>query len=288
MFKMRINLKFFLKKQLQIMKYTILFLFLGIYSVFAESYAQQTIISMNIRNGSIYDIVSEIERQTEFLFFYKNSDIDNDLKVTVQAKNKTVPEILTEVTKGTDLAYSVNNKHILIAKRENLESQQNTKRITGIVIDAQGEPVIGASIVEKGTTNGIITDVEGNFTLTVRENAVLQVSYIGYVTQEVTVGNQSTLRIALRENLQTLDEVVVVGYGTQKKLTLTGAVVAIKDEEIVTTKTTNIQNALTGKIAGVKNIQADGEPGRVWYKYDVGLNYFLYICIKNPLKWKHK
>jgi TonB-linked SusC/RagA family outer membrane protein len=259
MLKIRINHSFYLKKQFQIMKYTILFLFLGIISVSAESYAQQTTISMNIRNGSIYDIVSEIEKQTEFLFFYKNSDIDNDMKVTVQVKDKTVPEILTEITKGTDLAYSVNNKHILIAKRENLDSQQ-IRKIIGIVTDANGEPVIGANISEKGTRNGTASDSEGKFSLQVNPDAVLVISYLGYKTQEVAGGN-SPLSITLFEDYTALDEAVVVGYGTQKKRDLTGAVSSIKlaDESVGTYST--ISHALAGKAAGLQVTQNSAQVG---------------------------
>ncbi|MDR3260439.1 MAG: carboxypeptidase-like regulatory domain-containing protein, partial [Tannerella sp.] len=163
------------------MKCVILFMLLGIISVSAEGYAQSTTLSMNIRNGSVYDVMSEIEKQTEFMFFYKSSDIDNDLRVTVQARNKTISEILNVVTNGTDLAYSVNNKYILLAKRIDLIAQQI--RITGIVTDTNGEPVIGANVVVKGTTNGTVTDADGKFSLTVSDNAILQISFIGYISQ---------------------------------------------------------------------------------------------------------
>jgi TonB-linked SusC/RagA family outer membrane protein len=266
MLKIRFKPHFLSKKQFQVMKYTILFLFLGIFSVSAESYAQKATVSMNIRNGSIYDVVSEIEKQTEFLFFYKNSDIDNDIKVTVRAENKTVPEVLTEATKGTGLAYTVNNKHILIAKKSNLESQQTGqtgKHITGTVTDAAGEPIIGASITIKGTTNGNVTDFDGKFTLEVPDNAVLQVSYIGYITQDVPVGNQTNLNITLLENNQELEEVVVIGFGTQKKVNLVGAVAAVKvGETLASRSVSNVSSGLQGLLPGLAVSQNSGMAGK--------------------------
>jgi TonB-linked SusC/RagA family outer membrane protein len=138
---------------------------------------------------------------------------------------------------------------------------QGGRTVGGSVVDTNGEPVIGANIVEKGTTNGNITDVDGKFSLTVSDNAVLQISFIGYITQEIAVKNQTSLRITLAEDTRALEEVVVVGYGTQKKVTLTGAVAAVGSKEISTTKTGNLQNAISGKLAGVKNIQKTSEPG---------------------------
>ena len=135
------------------------------------------------------------------------------------------------------------------------------KRITGTVNDAGGEPIIGANVVEKGTTNGIITDVNGSFTLTVRENASLQVSYIGYIAQDVTVGNQTSIKITLKEDLQTLDEVVVVGYGIQRKSDLTGSIAKVTAEDFQNTPVTGVEMALQGRAAGVMIMSQSGAPG---------------------------
>jgi hypothetical protein len=139
--------------------------------------------------------------------------------------------------------------------------QAGKRQISGTVVDETGEPVIGANVVEKGTANGIITDVDGHFSLSVSGGAVLQVSYIGYITQEVTVGNQSTLQIALREDLQALEEVVVVGYGTQKKINLTGSVVSVGEAELTKRPAPSVQNLLQGKVAGLQINQSGGTPG---------------------------
>ncbi|MDR2919767.1 MAG: TonB-dependent receptor [Tannerella sp.] len=138
---------------------------------------------------------------------------------------------------------------------------QSTRRITGQVIDDRKEPVIGANILEKGTTNGTITDVDGNFSLTVSSGAVLYVSFIGYLPQEIPVGNQSNLQILLREDTKALDEVVVVAYGTQKARSVTGAMSKMNTEELADMPVANIGQKLQGKFSGVQIYQANGEPG---------------------------
>ncbi|MCD7925085.1 MAG: TonB-dependent receptor, partial [Bacteroides sp.] len=144
------------------------------------------------------------------------------------------------------------------------------KSVTGTVTDPNGEAIIGASVLVKGSTNGTITDFEGNFTLqNVNDNAVLQISYIGYVTQDIPVKGKNAVRVILKEDTETLDEVVVVGYGTQKKVTLTGAVSAVKSDDIIATKNENAQNMLTGKVAGLRVVQKSAEPGAFNNNFDI-------------------
>ncbi|MDR1602896.1 MAG: TonB-dependent receptor [Tannerella sp.] len=140
--------------------------------------------------------------------------------------------------------------------------QQNRIRLTGTVVDEKGESVIGANVVEKGAANGTVTDVDGNFSLNVADNAVLQVSFIGYITQEIPVANQTVLRITLAEDNQALDEVVVVGYGTQKKENLVGAVSAIQGAEIAAANAFDVTNAISGRLPGATVMQGSGEPGK--------------------------
>lgn len=143
----------------------------------------------------------------------------------------------------------------------NLYSQETKIEVSGSVKDVQGISIIGANIVEKGTTNGVSTDLDGNFSIKVSPKAILVISYVGFESMEVVVGNKTNINIILNES-GILDEVVVVGYGTQKKATLTGAVSAIKNEEIITTKNENVQNMLTGKVAGLRVVQNSSEPGQ--------------------------
>ena len=139
--------------------------------------------------------------------------------------------------------------------------QQHVKQITGIVNDTSGAPVIGANVVEVGSTNGTITDVDGKFTLNVSVGAKLKVSYIGYNDQQITVGNSNSYTIILKEDTESLDEVVVVGYGTQKKVNLTGSVATISSDKLVNRTSANVTNMLAGQMPGVTIIQNTGQPG---------------------------
>ncbi len=138
---------------------------------------------------------------------------------------------------------------------------QEKKTVKGVVVDTKGEPIAGANVLEVGTANGVITDFDGNFTLKVAENAKIRVSYVGYVTQEVKVGTRSTIKVVLAENSEALEEVVVVGYGKQKKVNLTGAVAVVGSKELVKNNTANVSSALSGRLAGLVTIQSSGEPG---------------------------
>ena len=137
---------------------------------------------------------------------------------------------------------------------------QQTKQISGKVTDLNGEPIIGANVIEKGTTNGIITDVDGNFSLEVSSSAILQISYIGYVTQEITVGSKTQFSITLQEDLQNLDEVVVIGYGTARKSDLTGATSSLSGEKLAMKNTPQLASQLQGQMAGVQITRSNGDP----------------------------
>lgn len=247
------------QKLKSIMKITLLFLLLGILHVSADTYAQKAQVSVAVKGGTFYDVISQIEKQTEFMFFYKSEDIDNNKQVDIQVKDRQVTEVLNELLRNTDLSYRVTGKHITLLKKG--EVQQQKKKVTGTVSDAEGMPVIGANVVVKGTSVGTITDLDGNFSLEVSNTDVLSFSYIGFMEQQIPVGSRTLFSVKLVEDSKALDEVVVVGYGTQKKVTLTGAVAAIASDEIVTTKNENIENMLSGKIPGVRVVQKSGEPG---------------------------
>ena len=147
---------------------------------------------------------------------------------------------------------------------------QTSRNISGQVVDELGEAIIGANVTVVGNKSlGTITDIDGNFTLTVTEGAILEVSYIGYVNKKVNVDKNTNYRIVLKEDAEQLDEVVVVGYGTQKKVNLTGAVSAITNEELAATKSQNAQNMLTGKVPGVRVIQKTSEPGEFTNQFDI-------------------
>ncbi|MDR1938685.1 MAG: carboxypeptidase-like regulatory domain-containing protein, partial [Tannerellaceae bacterium] len=232
----------------------------GIVYASATSYAQEHHISVRVNNGTFYEVVSQIEKQSEFMFFYKSEEIDNNQPITLVAVNQTVPDILNELIKKQGLSYRIFDKHILITKAAPLAQQQG-KRISGTVIDENSEPIIGANVVEKGTTNGVITDIGGHFTLNVRENTTLQISYIGYIPQEISVKNETTLLITLKEDFQSLNEVVVVGYGTMRKIDVTGAMTSIAADQIDKAAIKSVDQMLQGRSSGLHMVQSSGMPG---------------------------
>lgn len=256
-----------LKKLLIIMRITIVLLFVGLFQMVAEvSYSQTTTVTLKAEQTSLVSLFAQIEKQSEFMFFYVDADVQN-VRVTINAHNKTIDEVLSQAFKGTNLTYTINDRNINILKRgftSNHEVQQKqTKHISGKVTDINGVPIIGANVIEKGTTNGNITDVDGNFDFNVSSSSsVLQISYIGYLPQSITVGSKSSFIIKLMEDSQKIDEVVVVGYGTQKKINLTGAITSVDVGKIIESRPiTNISNGLAGIAPGLYVNSDSNDPG---------------------------
>ena len=182
--------------------------------------------------------------------------------VKVNAQNKSVAEVLNKVFEGTDIYYAMEGKNImLMSKAKDGEVAQQANKVTGIVKDTNGEPIIGANVTVKGQSIGTITDIDGRFVLDAPKNAVLQITYIGFTSQDVKIGNKKEIVVTLAEDTETLDEVVVVGYGTQKKVNLTGAVGNVSMKDIGDRPITNASNALQGTVSGVYALQKSGQPG---------------------------
>lgn len=253
----------------RIMKITLLLLFVGVGSILSNTYSQTTQITLEVNQKTIREVFNTIEANTEYVFFYSDK-VSKELskKVDVSAESETIDTILEDIFEGTDLSYNINDRQVSIAKTETKSSpaapQSQEKRITGVVVDAlTGESIIGANIVEKGTTNGAMTDLDGAFALTVKPGSVLAISYIGYVTQEIpiTATTGAVLNIRLSEDTQALDEVVVVGYGTVKKSDLTGSVSSFREKDMNKGVNTSLSGMLEGKAAGVQITTASAEPG---------------------------
>lgn len=226
------------------------------------SYAQKATVNLEMRNQTVKEVLDEIEEQSDFSFFFNIKHVDLDRKVSVVAKKSDIFKVLETVFAGTNVRYSVVDRKIILST-EKLETLQNNgmRKITGVVKDVNGEPVVGANVIEKGTTNGTITDVAGKYTLEVSSTtAVLQVSYIGYLTGEVITTNKSNVSIVLKEDTLALDEVVVIGYGTMKKSDLTGSVSSVKSEDITKMATASPMAALQGRAAGVSVSMNSGAP----------------------------
>ena len=211
-------------------------------------------VSLNFNNASYEQIFNTIEQKTGYKFVYNTQEINKHSLRSITIKDKNIETVLNELFKNTDISYRISNKHIALFK-------QVTRKITGTVTDQTGEPIIGANVLVKGAKTGVITDFEGKFTLSVTDNSILIISYLGYVTQNVSVKGQTHFKITLKEDTQSLDEVVVVGYGVQKKRDLTGAISSVKmsDTPIGTFSTT--AHALAGKAAGLQVTQSSAQVG---------------------------
>ena len=251
-----------LRKFIRIMRITTFFLATIISCVSATGYAQHYRVSIQKQNASIFDILKEIEKNSEFTFFYNDNQVNVNRKASVDLADARLDQVLDQVLDKTGYAYQIIDKQVLIKSAPGLNSgtlQQKTVR--GTVKDAQGDPIIGANIIEKGTTNGTITDMDGQFTLTIPADATLIISYIGYIPQEIKPDGRTSLAIIMDEDAESLDEVVVVGYGTMKKKDLTGAVGSVKGDELANRKTTQLSSALQGAVAGVMVTRDNNAPG---------------------------
>ncbi len=228
----------------------------------ADSYAQKATVSLEMRNQTVKEVLDEIEEQSDFSFFFNIKHVDLQRRVSVVVDKSDIFKVLETVFAGTDVRYSVvDRKIILSTERPKVQQIKEEKKVTGVVKDQNGEPIIGANVSVKGTTLGTITGIDGDFVLDVPENAVIQVSYIGYVSQELRSGGKNRLDIVLKEDTQALEEVVVVGYGVQKKVNLTGSVSSIKSEELERQPIVTMKDALAGLAPGLTVVKSSGQPG---------------------------
>lgn len=230
-----------------------------------SSLAMSAQISLTLENKSTRDVIREIERVSEYRFFY-NEDLQGlDQKININTNDANIQTVLNEIQRQTSIHYVIkeNNQIVLSAGVKSNKTQQvgDGRIIKGTILDATGMPVIGANVMVKGTTNGTITDMDGKFSLEVDKNAILVVSYIGYANQEIKVGNQNTLSITMKEDAEALDELVVVGYGTVKKSDLTGSVGSVSMEDVNKVGITSADRALQGQVAGVQVNARSGQPG---------------------------
>lgn len=227
-----------------------------------NAHSQNAKVSIHMNNVKLDKILNETENQTDYLFIY-NNQVDINKITSVKVKNEAVAQVLDRILSGTGINYELEGTHIILTTEaiKDLHAQQQAKTVTGTVTDVSGEPIIGANIRIKGTTTGTITDIDGNFSIEAEPQSVIEVSYIGYLTQETVINNQKSIRFLLKEDTKTLDEVVVIGYGVQKKADLTGSVANINTEKLNTQSNANIGQALQGKIAGVDIVSQGGAPG---------------------------
>lgn len=227
------------------------------------AFAQEQKVTVELKNATLKQVFKSIEGQTTYRFSYRNTLVDDKNDITISKRQVGVSVVLNEALKGRNLKYTiVSSKSIVISDKAEQASSSKTKRVSGTVKSTSGESIIGANVKVTGTTIGCITDIDGNFTLEVPENAKLTVSYIGFQTQEVAINGKSSMSIVLKEDTEMLDEVVVVGYGTQKKVNLTGAVASVSMEKTLGDRPiSNVAAALQGAVPGLKIESSSGAPG---------------------------
>ncbi|SHM20504.1 TonB-linked outer membrane protein, SusC/RagA family [Flavobacterium flevense] len=258
-------------------KLNLLFLFTALFSMQArENYAQNTKVTLHLKNVSILQFINRIEETTDYRFVYKTSDVDLERLVTIEANGENISNVLGVVFKNSATTFNFSNKLIYLLKRKTTGIKLNNKSIQevakdpvvqdliarGTVRDHLGMPLPGASIVEKGTTNGTTTDMDGKFRLTLMtKNAVLSISYLGYKNQEYTLTQDLDLNIILQEELQALDEVIAIGYGRAKKKDITGSISTVEGETLVKRNTTQLSQSLQGTLPGVMVTRTNTEPG---------------------------
>lgn len=238
----------------------------------ASQPAAATHITVRHNSVKLSKVLDEIERKTDCLFIY-NKSINVDRRVSVNARGASLRETLDKLFSGTGITYRIDGNYIVLSDADRKTSprhnsshnrqlqQEGKKTVKGMVYDANGDPIIGATVTEKGTTNAAVTDIDGLFTLNVTPGAHLTVTYLGYLPKDISTDGRSELKISLEENSEQLEEVVVVGYGTMRKKDLTGAVGAIKGSDIAARKTTQLSTALQGAAAGVMVTRDNSAPG---------------------------
>ena len=256
--KYALNLKFPL-----VMRISLTLLFLVVLQLSAEnSYAQRMRIAISMSNVSVEQVLNKIEETSDYVFLYNDETIQKNRIVSVRSKSGKITDILDDIFKGTDISYTVIDKQIILSKSNKVNQNAKAIQIKGMVKDALGEPLIGVSVLVKGTSNGTVTDLDGKFSLNVSVGDILEFSYVGYAAQSVTVKNANPLDIVLSEDAQALDEVVVTALGIKREAkALTYNVQEIKAAGITKVKDANFVNSLSGKIAGVTINQSSSGTG---------------------------
>ena len=249
------------KKILLIMKLTFLFTVVAVFCVNASSYAQKVRLDLNFQNKQIKEILNEIEDQTDFYFMYDNNDVNVLQKVNLKTESSKIEEVLDLLFKGTNIKFKINDRHILLLSNET-ELLQSQISVSGKVSDSSGSPLPGVTVVVKGTTQGTITDADGNYSLSkVPGDATLTFSFVGMKTQEIPVAGKTTINVAMAEETIGIEEVVAVGYGTIRKSDLTGSVSRVTVEDVSEKSITSVEQMLQGRSAGVQITSNTGAPG---------------------------
>ncbi len=256
------------RKLLLIMKLTIIFLLTGFMQVSATVYSQSTKFDFDVKNKRIEDVLRAIEQRSDFRFFYQREQVNVEKRIDLNVENQPVEVILPQLFNGQNVVFDVREDNLILIKpesaakiTENIFAEQQ-RTVSGTVTDEDGVPLPGVSVVVQGTTRGTVTSDEGEYSISnVSEDDVLVFSFVGMTTQQVTIGNQSTINVQMRSGAIGIEEVVAIGYGTVKKSDLTGSVASVNSERLLDKPAFNVAQAISGKVAGVKIVERSGAPG---------------------------
>ncbi|MCD8178802.1 MAG: TonB-dependent receptor [Tannerellaceae bacterium] len=255
-----------LRKTFHVTNLIICLLFTGIGVTFATpGYSQTKSLNLEVNNKTLKETFDEIEKNSEFIFFYLDDQVDLNRQVSVNRKESKIDDILSDLFKGTNYTYRISDRQIFVsAKSASPNPQQQTKRkITGRVADDKGEPLIGVSILVKGTNIGAITDIDGQYEIHIEDmpDAVLEFGYVGFKPVDIKIGSRNIYDVHMEELVNELNEMVAIGYGTQRRISNIGAQTSLKMEDIKT-PSASLSTALAGRLAGVIAVQRTGEPGK--------------------------
>ncbi|MDP3912506.1 MAG: TonB-dependent receptor [Bacteroidota bacterium] len=251
------------QKILLAMRLTLFLMVLSVFSAYSSSYAQKTKLNLKVQNTQVKEVLNQIENQSEFFFMFDNKQVDVERKVNLEVSSMNINQVLQKLFEGSGVNFRIVNRQILLfSENTNSAFSQQANRVSGKVTDSSGASLPGVSVVIKGTTNGTITDGNGNYSLSnVPENATLQFSFVGMKMQEIAVGGKSIIDVTLEEETVGIEEVVAIGYGTVRKKDLTGSVGSIGAKNIKDLTVSNPSQALQGQIAGVDVKQTSATPG---------------------------
>ncbi|MCK9413295.1 MAG: TonB-dependent receptor [Prolixibacteraceae bacterium] len=271
------DLSFHFRKRIRVnwlaIKLLTFFVFAGTITLSASTYSQKTKIDLHMRNSSLADIFSSIEKSSEFIFFYNEEVVNDQIVKSVSVEGEKIEEILEQLFAGTDIAYKIDDHQVFLYKKDNLKQleqlkmeikieQPQKKQLNGKVTDIKGEPIPGTTIFVKGATVGVVSNSNGEFILNVPfDSKVLSFSFVGFKAQEIPIGNKTYFAITLEEETVGLEEVVAIGYGVQKKIAISGAISSVSSADIIQSPASNVASSLAGRVTGFAAVQLGGKPG---------------------------
>ncbi|RKD92369.1 TonB-linked SusC/RagA family outer membrane protein [Mangrovibacterium diazotrophicum] len=257
---------YFVPKLFLCMKLTIFLFFLSMLGATASSFSQQAKFNLQLKNTTIKDVLDELKSQSDYQFFYSNDDFDVSRRVDVDLNNASIENVLEQILGDMDVSYKIVDKSVIISKSDVVwsfdQQQQQIVSVSGTVSDATGQPLPGVTVVEKGTTNGTITDFDGNYILkNISGASTLIFSFVGMENIEMPLDGRSQIDVVMQEQTIGLEEVVAIGYGVQRKEEVTGSVSSVDAEQMKEIPAANVSQALQGRVSGVQMTQTSSKPG---------------------------